>query len=157
MEMEENFNMGYVNPLGKEKVSKLLIQFSVPAIVGMVINALYNIVDKIFIGNSGDLGSYGLAGITIAFPIMIILMGMGILFGVGGATLFSIKLGEKKQQEAENALGNAFTLLFIAGIVFMILGQLFLKPLLTLFGASEAVLPYSLEYMRVIFLELCFR
>lgn len=78
-----------VNPLGEEKISKLLVKFSVPAIVGMMVNALYNIVDRIFIGNSSDLGTYGLAGITIAFPIMIILLAIGILFGVGGATLFS--------------------------------------------------------------------
>lgn len=149
--------MEYVNPLGEEKVSDLLIKFSVPAIVGMVVNSLYNIVDRIFIGNSGDLGAYGLAGITIGFPIMIILMSMGILFGVGGATLFSIRLGQKKQEEAENILGNSFIMLIIAGFLFLILGQLSLKPLLILFGASSAVLPYSMEYMRVIFFGAVFQ
>lgn len=149
--------MEYVNPLGEEKVSKLIVKFSVPAIVGMTVNSLYNIVDRIFIGNSPDLGTYGLAGITIGFPIMIILLSIGILFGVGGATLFSIKLGEKKQEEAENALGNAFVLLIISGIIFIILGQIFLRPLLTLFGASEVVLPYSTEYMRVIFFGAVFQ
>jgi len=143
--------MEYVNPLGEEKVSKLLIKYSVPAIVGMMVNSLYNIVDRIFIGNSSDLGTYGLAGITIGFPIMIILLSIGLLFGVGGATLFSIKLGEGDWEEADRALGNAFALLVITGLTFMILGQIFLRPLLTLFGASEAILPYSMEYMRVIF------
>jgi putative MATE family efflux protein len=149
--------MEYVNPLGEEKISKLLVKFSVPAIVGMMVNALYNIVDRIFIGNSSDLGSYGLAGITIAFPIMIILLAIGILFGVGGATLFSIRLGEKQQERAENVMGNAFALLIIAGFVFMLLGQIFLKPILSLFGASEAVLPYAMEYMRVIFFGAIFQ
>ncbi|MBA1334930.1 MAG: MATE family efflux transporter [Firmicutes bacterium] len=149
--------MEYVNPLGEEKVSKLLVKFSVPAIVGMMVNALYNVVDRIFIGNCRDLGSYGLAGITIGFPIMIILLAIGILFGVGGATLFSIRLGEKRQEEAENALGNAFVLLVMAGLTFMILGQIFLKPILSLFGASEAVLPYSMQYMRVIFFGAVFQ
>ncbi|MBB6214216.1 putative MATE family efflux protein [Anaerosolibacter carboniphilus] len=149
--------MEYVNPLGEEKISKLLVKFSVPAIVGMMVNALYNIVDRIFIGNSSDLGSYGLAGITIAFPIMIILLAIGILFGVGGATLFSIRLGEKQQERAENVMGNAFVLLIIAGFIFMLLGQIFLKPILSLFGASEAVLPYSMEYMRVIFFGAIFQ
>ncbi|MEW9122736.1 MAG: MATE family efflux transporter [Thermotaleaceae bacterium] len=149
--------MEYVNPLGEEKISKLLMKFSVPAIVGMMVNALYNIVDRIFIGNSNDLGSYGLAGITIAFPIMIILLAIGILFGVGGATLFSIRLGEKQQEKAENVMGNAFVLLVIAGFTFMILGQIFLKPILSLFGASEAVLPYAMEYMRVIFFGAIFQ
>jgi len=149
--------MEYVNPLGEEKVSKLLVKFSVPAIVGMMVNALYNVVDRIFIGNSSDLGSNGLAGITIGFPIMIILMAMGVLFGIGGATLFSIRLGQKQKEKAENALGNAFVLLVIAGLAFMVLGQIFLRPILSLFGASEAVLPYSMEYMRVIFFGAVFQ
>lgn len=149
--------MTYVNPLGEEKVSKLLVKFSVPAIVGMIVNALYNVVDRIFIGNSPDLGTNGLAGITVGFPIMLILLSIGILFGIGGATLFSMKLGEKKPNEAENTLGNAFTLLIAAGIIFMILGQIFLRPLLNSFGASETVLPYATEYMRVIFFGSVFQ
>ena len=149
--------MEYINPLGKEKVSKLLIEYSVPAIVGMIVNSIYNIVDRIFIGNSSDLGTFGLAGITIGFPIMIILLSIGLLFGVGGATLFSIKLGEGQSEEADRALGNAFSLMVIAGALFMITGQILLRPLLTLFGASEAVLPYSMEYMRVIFFGAVFQ
>lgn len=149
--------MEYSNPLGQEKILKLLIKFSVPAIVGMMVNALYNVVDRIFIGNSPDLGANGLAGITIGFPIMIILLSLGILFGVGGATLFSIKLGEGQKEEAEKALGNGFVLLIISGITFMVLGQLFLSPILSLFGASETVLPYAVEYMRVIFFGAIFQ
>lgn len=149
--------MSDVNPLGQEKVTSLLIKFSIPAIVGMMVNALYNIVDRIFIGNSSDLGSYGLAGITIGFPIMIILLAIGILFGVGGATLFSIRLGEQRQEEAEEVLGNAFLLLICTGLLFMIIGQFTIKPLLISFGASEKVLPYSMEYMRVIFFGAIFQ
>ncbi len=145
------------NPLGTEKISSLLLRFSVPAIIGMVVNALYNIVDRIYIGNAPDLGSVGLAGITIGFPIMIILLATGILFGVGGATLFSIRLGEGKPEEAEQVLGNAFTLLVLSGVAYMIAGQIFLAPLLRLFGASEAVLPYSTAYMRVIFFGAVFQ
>lgn len=143
--------------LGEKKISKLLIQFSVPAIVGMLVNALYNIVDRIFIGNKADLGAYGIAAITVSFPIMIILLALGVLFGIGGSTLFAIKLGQKKEQEAEKALGNAFTLLVIAGITFSILGQLFLTQILTLFGASPDVLPYAKEYMRIIFMGTSFQ
>ncbi|WP_352400702.1 MATE family efflux transporter [Anaerotignum sp.] len=146
-----------VNPLGTEKVSSLLLKFSVPAIIGMVVNALYNIVDRIFIGNAPKLGSNGLAGITIGFPIMIILLSIGILFGVGGATLFSIKLGEGKMEEADEVIGCAFTLLLICGALFLILGQIFLTPLLKLFGASNTVLPYSTAYMRVIFFGAIFQ
>ena len=145
------------NPLGTEKVSKLIIQFSIPAIIGMIVNALYNVVDRIYIGNAPSLGQNGLAGITIGFPIMIILIAIGLLFGVGGATLFSIRLGEKKVQEAEEAMGNAFSLLIISGLLFMLLGQLFLTRVLTLFGASATVLPYSIEYMRIIFFGAVFQ
>jgi putative MATE family efflux protein len=145
------------NILGREKISSLLMKFSIPAIIGMVINAFYNVVDRIFIGNAPDLGSDGLAGITIGFPIMLILLSIGILFGVGGATLFSIKLGEGKIDEANRVLGNAFSLLLMSGILFLVLGQLFLGPVLTLFGASETVLPYAREYMRVIFFGAIFQ
>lgn len=145
------------NPLGENKISKLLIQFSVPAIVGMMANALYNIVDRIFIGNKVDLGALGIAAITVSFPIMIILMALGLLFGIGGATLFAIKLGQKKEEEAEKAMGNAFSLLLLAGLTFTIFGQLFLTQILTLFGASVEVLPYAKEYMRIIFLGASFQ
>lgn len=149
--------MENVNPLGVKKVSKLLVQFSVPAIVGMMANALYNIVDRIFIGNKADLGALGIAGITVSFPIMIILLAFGVLFGIGGSTLFAIKLGQKKEEEAEKAMGNAFTLLLIAGLSFSVLGQVFLTQILTLFGASPDVLPYAKEYMRIIFMGSTFQ
>ncbi|MGL9748988.1 MATE family efflux transporter [Enterococcus sp. DIV0170] len=143
--------MEAANPLGTEKVSKLLWQFSIPAIIGMVVNALYNVVDRIYIGHAPGLGANGLAGITIGFPIMIILLSIGILFGVGGATLFSMKLGEGKTKDAELALGNAFSLLIISGLLFMLLGHIFLSPVLSAFGASEKILPFAMSYMRIIF------
>ena len=150
-------NMEKANPLGEKKISKLLIQFSVPAIVGMMANALYNIVDRIFIGNKADLGAYGIAAITISFPIMITLIALGVLFGIGGSTLFAIKLGQKKEEDAEKAMGNAFSLLLIAGLTFSILGQIFLTQILTLFGASSDVMPYAKEYMRIIFMGATFQ
>ncbi|NBK26622.1 MAG: MATE family efflux transporter, partial [Spirochaetia bacterium] len=157
MEKEKGKPLATENPLGTKKVSKLLIQFSVPAIVGMMANALYNIVDRIFIGNKADLGALGIAGITVSFPIMIILLAFGVLFGIGGSTLFAIKLGQKKEEEAEKAMGNAFTLLLIAGLSFSVLGQVFLTQILTLFGASPDVLPYAKEYMRIIFMGSTFQ
>lgn len=145
------------NPLGTEKISSLLYRFSVPAIIGMMVSAFYNIVDRIYIGNAADLGSNGLAGITIGFPIMIIMISIGLLFGIGGATLFSIKLGQGKKNDAEKVLGNAFSLLIVSGILFSIIGAIFLNPLLSLFGASDAVLPYAHDYMRVIFIGATFQ
>lgn len=138
------------NPLGTEPIFKLLMRFSIPAIVGMMVNALYNVVDRMYIGNSPSLGANGIAGITIAFPIMIILMAMGVLFGIGGATLFSIRLGQKKEAEAAHVLENAFLLLTSGGLVFLIIGQIFLTDILVLFGASQEVLPYATGYLRFI-------
>lgn len=147
----------YNNPLGYEKISKLLYKFSVPAIIGMTVNALYNVVDRIFIGNSPDLGANGLAAITICFPAMIIIMSVGILLGQGGATLFSISLGKGDNETADKTLGNTTSMLLILGAIITIFGSLFLDKLLILFGASETVLPFAKEYMRIIFIGTLFQ
>lgn len=143
--------------MGTDSIPSLLIKFSVPAIIGMVINALYNVVDRIFIGNAPDLGANGLAGITIGFPIMILQMSIGQLFGVGGATLFSMRLGAKRHKEATKALNTSFVMALISGFIFMIIGHFALAPVLVIFGASETVLPYSIAYMRIIFLGSIFQ
>lgn len=145
------------NPLGYEKIPKLLYKFSVPAIIGMTVNALYNVVDRIFIGNSADLGANGLAAITISFPAMIIMMSIGILFGMGGATVFSINLGKGDIKTADKSLSNATTLLLIFGLAITIIGQLFLDNILISLGASETILPYAREYMRIIFIGTLFQ
>lgn len=145
------------NPLGYEKISKLLYKFSVPAIIGMTVNALYNVVDRIFIGNSPDLGANGLAAITICFPAMIIIMSVGILLGQGGATLFSISLGQGKNDKADKILGNATSMLIILGLLITVFGSIFLDKLLVLFGASQAVLPFAKQYMRIIFFGTLFQ
>jgi putative MATE family efflux protein len=142
--------LDYINPLGTEKISKLLFKFSIPAITGMMINALYNVVDRIYIGNSPDIGTDGIAGITVGFPIMIVFLALGVLFGVGGATNFSINLGRKNYTEAENYLGNTFSLLILAGVLFAIIVRINLETILLFFGASEAILPYAMEYMKII-------
>lgn len=149
--------MTHHNPLGTEKISTLLIRFSIPAIIGMLVSALYNIVDRIFIGNAADIGKNGLAGITIGFPLMLITLALGVLFGIGGATLFSMRLGQKREQEAEKVLGNAFILIILSGTIYTLFGQVFLEPLLKLFGASVTVLPYSMDYMRIIYFGVVFQ
>ncbi len=141
--------------LGEENIGKLLLKFSIPAIVGMIVNALYNIVDRIFIGNYVD--SLGLAGITIAFPIMIILMAFAMLIGVGATSLISIRLGENKKEEAELILGNAMVLFVVFSISISTLGLIFLDPILKLFGASPQVLPYSREYLSIILFGAVFQ
>lgn len=135
--------------LGEEKVSKLLLKFSIPAIVGMLVNALYNVVDRIFIGNS-NVGTLGIAGITIGLPIMLVIMAFAMLIGIGANSLISIRLGEQKKQEAELILGNAVTLLVGVALVISVAGLIFIEPLLQVFGASKTVLPYAKEYLTII-------
>lgn len=145
------------NPLAYENINRLLYKFSIPAIIGMTVNALYNVVDRMFIGNADYLGAKGLAAITISFPAMIIMMSIGILFGVGGATLFSLSLGRGHVNKAEKILGNVISLSLISGLIITIIGSLFLDDLLKLFGASQSILPYAREYMRIIFLGTVFQ
>lgn len=140
--------MNKTQRLGEEKVSKLLLNFSIPAIVGMLVSALYNVIDRVFIGHS--VGAPGIAGVTIGFPIMIIQMAFGALIGIGATSLISIRLGEGKHREAEKIMGNAIVLLGIATVALTVIGSLFLDPILRVFGASEAVLPYAREYMSII-------
>ncbi|AKL96871.1 MATE efflux family protein [Clostridium aceticum] len=134
--------------LGEEKVFKLLLKFSIPAIIGMLVNALYNVVDRIFIGNG--VGSLGLAGITIGFPIMLFIMACGMLIGLGANALISIRLGEGRKEEAEKILANALVLLIGISLTISVVGSIFLEPLLRVFGASAAVMPYAKEYLQII-------
>ena len=134
--------------LGEEKISKLLLKFSIPAIIGMIVNALYNVVDRIFIGNG--VGSLGIAGITIVFPVMLIMMAFSMLIGIGANSLVSIRLGENKKEEAEVIFGNAISLLLISSILISVIGLIFMDPMLRILGASEQILPYARDYLQII-------
>lgn len=136
------------------KISSLLLKFSLPAIIGMLVNAMYNIVDSAFVGRG--VGNLALAGITVSLPIMTIFMACVMLIGMGATSLISIRLGEKKEEEAEEIIGNALALFVIIGLVLTILGLMFLEPILTLFGASPDIMPYSIDYMRIILLGSVF-
>lgn len=140
--------------LGEEKITTLLWKFSLPAIAGMVVNALYNVVDSIFVGHG--VGEVGLAAVTIAFPIMIILMAFGMLVGVGASAVVSLRLGEHKKEEAEKILGNALSLAAILSIVLTTGILLFLDPILISLGAEEIVLPYAREFTKIILLGSIF-
>ena len=132
------------------KVLPLLIELSIPAMIGMIVNAIYNIVDRMFIGNAPQLGSLGLAGITISYPVTLILMALSLMAGVGGATRFSIALGAKEDDEAQYYQGNALMITVLFGLIFMVFGNLFMNPILILLGASEAVLPHARAYLSII-------
>ena len=141
--------------MGEQGIAGLLWRFSLPAVVGMLVHALYNVVDRIFIGRA--VGSVGIAGISVAFPMMIILMAFGMLVGLGATTLISIRLGQQKREEAETVMGNALVLFIIVSAVLTILGLAFITPILLMFGASADILPYSREYLRIILLGTIFQ
>jgi putative MATE family efflux protein len=141
--------------LGEEPIKKLLIRFSLPAITGMVVNALYNVVDRIFIGLG--VGDLAIGGLFISSPISLIIMAFSMLIGIGGNTLVSIKLGQNKKEEAERVTGNSFILLILVSLLITIFGLMFLKPLLNLFGASPSNFQYAYDYMKIILIGAVFQ
>lgn len=144
------------NRLAKENVLKLLISFSIPAIIGMLVNALYNIVDRIYIGKLEGIGQYALTGVGLTFPIMTVIMAFSMLTGIGAAATISIRLGQKKKEEAEKVLGNAFVLNIIFSIIITIVGLLSVDKLLTLFGASENTFQHAKDYVVIILIGTIF-
>lgn len=141
--------------LGQGSIPRLLLVFSLPAIVGMLANALYNVVDRIIVGQA--LGPVAIAATTVAFPLMLILLAFGLLVGLGATALISIRLGQQNRHEAEQVLGNALSLLVIVFLAVSLVGLVFLDPLLVLFGASETVLPYARDYLQIILLGAVFQ
>lgn len=137
--------------LGEVSIIKLLMEFSIPAIIGMMVNTLYNIIDRIFIGHIPEIGNMAIAGVGITMPIVTIIMAFGMLIGIGTATRISLKLGENKRDEAEQHLGNAFTLIFVISALVTIVGLVFMDDILMAFGASENTLIYAEQYIQIIF------
>ena len=144
------------NILGEEKISKLLMQFSVPAIIGMMVNTLYNIVDRMYIGNIPEIGGLALTGVGITMPIMTIIMAFGMLVGMGTSARISLKLGQGKKDEAQHHLGNAFVLILIISALITVIGLVFMDPILRMFGASADTEIYAAQYMQIIFIGTLF-
>ena len=142
--------------LGEAPIGKLLLQYSVPAIIGMIVNALYNIVDRMFIGNIPNIGSLAITGVGITMPIMTIILAFGMLIGIGATANISLNLGKGNRPTAEKLLGNAFTLSIIVGLAIAIVGTICANPILNLFGASENTLFYAKEYLHIILLGCTF-
>lgn len=142
--------------LGTEPIGKLLIKYSVPAIIGMMVNALYNVVDRMFIGNIPGVGPMAITGLGVTMPIMTIILAFGMLVGIGATTNISIKLGQGKREEAEHIVGNSVTLALIIGIILTVVGTIFSDSILKVFGASESTLIYAKSYMSIILLGTIF-
>lgn len=136
--------------LGTEKITTLLSYYALPAVIAMITASLYNIVDSIFIGRG--VGPYAIAGLAVALPLMNISTALGTLVGAGASALISIKLGQKDQRDAEKVLANSVILNIIISISFTILGLVFLKPILRLFGAGPNIMPHAYDYMFILLL-----
>ncbi len=134
--------------LSTVSVGRLLWKYSLPAVVGMLVMALYNVVDRIFIGQW--VGPDAIAGLAVTFPVMNLTTAIGVLIGVGASARVSIVLGAGRPDRAQEMLGNALSLTIINGIIYIGFFMYFIDPLLLLFGASQATLPYAREYMLVI-------
>lgn len=134
--------------LGQKPVGKLLAQYALPAIIAMTAASLYNIIDRVFIGQV--IGKMAISGLAITFPFMNLAAAFGAAVGIGASTTISVKLGQKDYKSAENILGNTVTLNLIIGLAFGGICLIFLDPILRFFGASDVTLPYARDYMQVI-------
>lgn len=134
--------------LRSRHIPRLLLSYALPAVVGTSVNALYNIADRIFIGQG--VGEYAISGLTLTFPIMIFLQAFGMLVGAGASVRVSILLGMKDQAGAERILANAIMLTIVLSVMTIVPSYIFMEPLLRLFGASDRTLPYAMDYLRVI-------
>lgn len=135
------------NPLGAEPVSVLLRRFAVPSVIAMLVSALYNMVDQLFIGHS--IGVLGNAATNVAFPLSMVCTSIGLLCGIGGAANFNLCMGRKETEHAKSYVGNAVSMLAILGVILCIAVQLFLRPMMILFGATADVLTYACTYTRI--------
>lgn len=135
------------NPLGYEKLPKLLRNFAIPSVIAMLVTSLYNIVDQIFIGQG--VGYLGNAATNVAYPLTTICLAIALLIGIGGASRFSLELGAGNKDKAEQSTGNAITLMILCGIIYLVIIQIFAVPMLNIFGSTPDVLPYAVPYTRI--------
>lgn len=135
------------NPLGSEPVSTLLRRFAVPSVIAMLVSALYNMVDQLFIGHS--IGVLGNAATNVAFPLSMVCTSIGLLCGIGGAANFNLCMGRKDPEHAKSYVGNAISMLAILGVILCVAVQLFLRPMMLLFGATPDVIDCACTYTRI--------
>lgn len=133
----------------KGKVGRVIFKLSIPLVISQIINVLYNIVDRIYIGNLPNIGQEALAGVGIAFPIIIIVSAFASLVGAGGAPIAAIKMGEGQDEEAKKIMMNSFMMLIIMGILLTIALLLFNEKLLYLFGATDELIEYGKSYLNI--------
>lgn len=136
------------NPLECESIGKLILKYSLPAIVSSLVNSVYNIADQIYVGNA--IGELGNAATNVVFPLVMIITTIAMTFGSGGASAFSLYLGSKENERARSVVGNSLTLMILSGILVAVLSFSFLRPILTAFGGRGQTLEYAIEYTRIL-------
>ena len=157
--MERRENIDRIGELKYLSVGKLLWKYSLPAIVGTVVMSLYNIIDRVFIGQG--VGPDAIAGLAITFPVMNLASALGMLIGVGSSSRVSIVLGQGNKDMAFKILGNSIIMTVVLGLCYITAFAVFMEDILVLFGASEKTLPYAYDFMMYIlpgmlFMNLCY-
>ena len=145
--MEETNISQEQNPLGTAPVGGLIGKFAIPAIISMLVSALYNIVDQIFIGQG--VGMLGNAATNVAFPVTTIATALALLLGIGGASNYNLEMGAGREKKASSIAGTALSTLVITGAILAVAVLLFLRPLISLFGATTDVMPYAVDYLGI--------
>lgn len=147
--------MKKTSELAEANIGRLMLKYFVPAFIGVFVNSLYNIVDRIFIGQG--VGAEALSGISVIFPVMLIMMGFGMLIGIGAGVLVSINLGRRDHRKAEQTLGTSFLLMILVSALIMIIGFAIKKPMLESFGATEETFKYANDYLDIILFGVVFQ
>lgn len=142
------------SPFATEPIGRLILKFAVPSVIALLVNSLYNIVDQIFIG--WGVGYLGNGATNVVFPITIVALALAMMIGNGGAAYLSLKLGEGEVKAAQKGVGNAVTLVTIVSIVLTVIFLVFIDPILTVFGATDALRDYALNYGFIIGIGLPF-
>ena len=143
----QEINSQAQNPLGTAPVGGLIAKFAIPAIISMLVSAMYNIVDQIFIGQG--VGMLGNAATNVAFPVTTVATALALLLGIGGASNYNLEMGAGQEKKASGIAGTALSSLAISGLILAVIVLMFLKPLLTLFGATADVMPYAVDYTGI--------
>lgn len=136
--------------MGTEKITKLLFKFSLPAIVGMLVNALYNLVDRIYIGNIDLIGKDALAGVGLVFPVTLFIFGFSVLIGLGSANNISLLLGKKENDEAEIFLGNALALAAVVSLILLLVVTLNIDSIVKIIGGSDNTSIHAKDYLSIL-------
>ena len=142
------------NPLGYKSIPSLLRGFAIPSIIAMLVSSLYNIVDQIFIGQG--VGYLGNAATNVAYPLTTICLAIALLIGIGSASRFSLHLGAGEKDIAQRVVGNGICMMVVFGVIYALLVEFFMQPLLTAFGATPDVMPYAETYSRIVALGMPF-